>query len=138
MQIGPTLRCLLAATAAVLPTQLACNEATSDPEEEEYIPNSNPNSIDPFCKWEEDPTPEGEGLIAHRIGRSVLLEERAICGDFEAGEIDGFLIEEYLSSVVEDCNPEPFELLRGCFELRDDRCAFTAYFFSPCELSTSS
>lgn len=138
MQIGPKLRYLLAATAAFLLTQLACNEATSAPEEEKYIPNPNPSSVDPFCKWEEDPTPKDEGLIAHRIGRSVPLEERETCGDFEAAEIDGFLIEEYLSSVVEDCNPEPFEILRGCFEQRGDRCAFTAYFFSPCELSTSS
>ena len=138
MQIGPKPECLLAATAALLLAQLACNEPSSEPEEEQYVPNPNPTNVDPFCKWDEDPAPKGEGLVAHRIGTSVLLGDRAGCGDFEAGEVDGFLIEEYLASVVEDCDPEPFEILRGCFEQRDDRCAFTAYFFSPCELTTSS
>ena len=82
-------------------------------------------------------------MIAHRIGvggNIEDLERDGPCEAFSASEIDQLLIEEYERSVVDDCNPEPIELLRGCYDrpFNGYRCLFSACFFSQCELSASS
>ena len=118
-------------------TLLAASACNNPPDEETYIRNPNPGSIDPFCRWEDPPSPP-EGSVAHRIGVSISLGDRSTCEEFEAEEVDNLLYAEYENSVVvEGCNPEPFELLRGCFDANGDRCAFSAYFFSRCPLTTS-
>ena len=120
----------------LLVTSVGCG--TSPPSEEvKYISNPNPGSIEPFCKWEEEPVAP-DGRETHPIGVGRPLGDRASCEEFSAAEVDEFLKEEYLGSVVEDCDPEPFELLRGCFENNGDRCVFSAYVFSPCPLTTTS
>lgn len=125
---------ILLPTAVILLTASACSDRS--PDEETYIRNPNPGSVEPFCKWEEAPSPP-EGSVAHRIGVSVPLGDRSSCEEFEAEEVDELLSAEYENSVVEGCNPEPFELLRGCFDANGDRCAFSAYVFSRCPLTTS-
>jgi len=117
----------------------ACREAPGPTESDEYIQNPNPESIDPFCRWQEEPTPP-DGMVVHRIGAGLPLDnDHNSCSDFEPEEVDALLIEEYENNVDDDCDPEPFELLRGCYDtpVGGVRCIFSAYVFSPCPLSTS-
>jgi hypothetical protein len=136
MQITGTHRQTCVGALLLLVTTLGCSDKPPS-EEVQYIRNPNPGRIEPFCRWEEEPR-AADGRVTHAIGASAPLGDRASCEDFPATEVDELLEEEYLNSVVDNCDPEPFELLRGCFDHNGDRCAFSAYVFSPCPLSASS
>ncbi len=125
--------------SALLLVAPSCQADKPETQEDQYIPNPNPGVTEPFCRWTEEPTPP-EGMVAHRIGAGAVLDGRNSCDDFGANEIDEILIEEYESNVVEGCDYEPFELLRGCYDrpFGGDRCLFSAYLFSTCALSASS
>lgn len=126
--------------AFLLLSMFACRTPSLTPSAQgEYIQDPNPETAEPFCKWQEDPTPP-DGMVAHRIGVGFPIDdEHESCEAFAPDEVDEHLIEKYKSSVVDGCNPEPFELLRGCYNspYNGERCLFSAYFFSSCPLSTS-
>ena len=129
----------LQSVGLVMVMMMVCATACNDrhPSSDEiYIRNPNPGSIDPFCRWEDDPSPP-KGTVAHRIGKSVPLGDRSSCEDFEVEEIDALLVAEYWDSVADGCDPEPYQLLRGCFDENGDRCAFSAFVYSQCPLTTS-
>lgn len=125
--------------SALLLAASSCQDDKSEPMDGEYIPNPNPGVAEPFCRWTEEPTPP-DGMVAHRIAAGIVLDGRASCDEFNPSEIDDLLIEEYKDAVVDGCDYEPFELLRGCYDRRDggERCIFSAYVFSTCALSASS
>jgi len=137
MSIAAPFRHLIVVIAPFATMPACRDEAPEAPDEAEYIQNPNPESIEPFCKWQEEPTPP-EGMEIHRIAAGIPVEDEGqSCDAFPPADIDQLLIEEYKNSVVADCDPEPFELLRGCYDrpFNGERCIFSAYVISPCPLS---